>query len=154
MDAKFLFWSAALLNMAVMIGLMCNGVRQIRRGNVQAHRCSMIGATCLVALFLVSYLFKVTLLGKEDFELWSRAAVWTLRFHETCVLLLLMAGGFALNRSRRLRGTRNVTHERDDPMAPESAVRAHTRAGWAAVSAATLGLATAAVVLIGMYGRL
>ncbi len=154
MDAKFLFWSAALLNMAALFGLVCNGVRQVRRGNVRAHRRSMIGATCLVTTFLVAYLFKVTLLGKEDFALWSRAAVWNLRFHESCVLLMLLAGTLALRRARRLRGTRNVTRERDDPMAPERLVRSHTRAGWTAVSAAALGLLTAAIVLAGMYGRL
>jgi predicted small integral membrane protein len=154
MDAKFLFWCGALTNMAVMFGLMCNGVRQIRRGNVQAHKRSMIGATTLVFLFLLAYAFKATLLGKEDFSLWSQAHVWNLRFHETCVLVMLLAGGFAMLRARRLRETRNVTKERGDPMAPESLVRSHTRAGWTAVSSATLGLLTAAIILAGMYGRL
>lgn len=154
MDAKFLFWSAALLNMAAMFGLLCNGVRQVRRGNVQAHRRSMIGATSLVVAFLLAYLLKATLLGKEDFALWSRPDVWNLRFHETCVLLMLLAGAIALTRARRLRGTQNVTRDRDDPMAPERHVRSHTRAGWTAVSVAALGLLTAAIVLTGMYGRL
>jgi len=154
MDAKLLFWAGALLNMAVMFGLMCNGVRQIRRGNVTAHKRSMVGATSLVGLFLVAYLFKATLLGREDFSLWSTASIWNLRFHETCVLLMLMAGGFALVRSRRLRETRNVTKQREDPMAPEEHVRSHTRAGWAAVGSAALGLLTAVFVLVGMFGRL
>jgi len=154
MDANFLFWTGALLNMALMFGLMANGVRQVRRGNLAAHRRSMIAATALVAVFLVSYLFKATLLGREDFSLWSRAAVWNLRFHETCVLAMLLAGGFALLRARRLRATRNFTRERDDPIAPDSLVRSHTRAGWAAVTSATLGLLTAAIVLAGMFGRL
>jgi len=154
MDAKFLFWCAALLNMLVMFALMANGVRQVRRGNVESHRRSMIAATSLILLFLVSYLFKASLLGKEDFSLWSRAAVWNLRFHETCVLVMLIAGGFALARARRMRGTRNVTRERDDPMAPEATVRSHRRAGWTAVTAGLLGLATAAIVLAGMFGRL
>ena len=154
MDSKLLFWSGALLNMAVMFGLLLNGVRQVRRGNVIAHRRSMIAASCLVAAFLTAYLFKATLLGKEDFSLWSQAAVWNLRFHESCVALLMLAGGFALFRARRLRATRNFTKERDDPIAPESLVRSHTRAGWTAVGSATLGLLTAAIVLVGMYGRL
>lgn len=154
MDAKLIFWCGALANMAAMFALMANGVRQVRRGNVVAHRRSMIAATCLVAAFLTAYLFKATLLGKEDFSLWSQAAVWNLRFHETCVLFMLLAGGLALLRGRRLRTTRNFSKERDDPMAPESLVRSHTRAGWTAVGSATLGLLTAAIVLAGMFGRL
>ena len=154
MDPKFLFWTGALVNMAVMFGLMWNGVRQIRKGNVKAHKRSMIGATSLVLFFLTSYLFKAALLGKEDFSLWSQAHIWNLRFHETCVLLMLLAGGFAMLRARKMRATRNVTRERDDPMAPEALVRSHKRAGWTAVSAATLGLLTAAIILTGMYGRL
>lgn len=154
MDARFLFWSGALLNMALMFGLLFNGVRQVRQGNVQAHRRSMIGAASLVLAFLVAYLLKATLIGKEDFSRWSVPDVWILRFHEMCVLLMLLAGIVALTRARRLRGTQNATADRDDPMAPEPLVRSHTRAGWTAVSAAALGLVTAAIVLIGMYGRL
>ena len=154
MDPKFLFWCGAFVNMAVMVALMWNGVRQVRRGNVAAHKRSMIAATSLVGAFLVAYLFKATILGREDFALWSTPAIWNLRFHETCVLLMLLAGGFAFARARKLDGTRNVTRERDDPMAPEEVVRSHTRAGWTAVASAVLGLLTAGVVLAGMYGRL
>jgi uncharacterized membrane protein YozB (DUF420 family) len=154
MDAKFLFWCGALLNMAAMFGLMAYGIRQVRRGNVRAHRLSMIAATGLVAAFLVAYLLKASLLGREDFSVWSAAAIWNLRFHETCVLAMLIAGSLALLRGRRMESTRNVTKERDDPMAPELLVRRHTRAGWAAVAAAALGLLTAGIVLGGMYARL
>lgn len=154
MDAKFLFWAGALVNMALMFGLMLNGVRQVRRGNVAAHQRSMIAATSLVGAFLVAYLFKASLLGREDFSVWSTAAVWNLRFHEACVLAMLLAGGFALRRSRRLRATRNLTRDPGDPVAPAADVSAHTRSGWVAVLAAALGLVTAGIVLGGMYGRL
>ena len=154
MDAKFLFWAGALLNMAAMFGLMVNGVRQIRRGNVVAHRRSMIAATSLVGVFLVAYLFKASLLGREDLSVWSAPARWNLHFHELCVLTMLLAGGFALNRARRLRATRNATHDPADPVAAPGDLRVHVRAGRVAVAAATLGLLTAGVVLAGMYARL
>jgi hypothetical protein len=67
---------------------------------------------------------------------------------------MLIAGSLALLRSRRLEGTRNVTGERDDPPAPMALVRAHKRAGRAALVAAALGLITAGIVLAGMYSRL
>ena len=114
----------------------------------------MIAAAGLVGVLRTAYLFKATLLGKEDFSLWSQAAVWNLRFHETCILFMLIAGCLALFRGRRLRATRNFSKERDDPVAPESLVRSHTRAGCTAVGSATLGLLTAAIVLAGMFGRL
>jgi len=153
MDAKLGFWCFALLNMSVLVTFTARGVRQIRRGEVAAHKRSMITAASLVGLFLVSYLLKAALLGKEDLSLWSEFHVWNLRIHELFVLTMLLAGGFAIWRASKMAGMRNVTKNREDPSAPEALVRLHTRAGWAAVVSAALGLATAAVVLAGMLGR-
>ena len=154
MNATFVFWCAALVNMAAMFGLMLKGVREVRRGDVQAHQRSMVTATALVGGFLVAYLCKAAILGKEDFSAWSALSIWTLRLHETCVLVMLVAGIVALVRARKLKTTRNVTGERDDPPAPEALLRAHKRGGKVAVVAAGLGLATACAVLAGMYARL
>ena len=154
MNASFVFWCGALLNMAILFGLMLKGVREVRRGDVKTHQRSMIAATSLVGFFLVSYLCKVAFLGKEDFSQWSSLSVWTLRIHETCVLVMLVAGVVALLRARVLRTTRNVTKQPDDPMAPDELIRAHKRGGKVAVVSAGLGLLTAAAVLVGMYGRL
>lgn len=154
MDAKFGFWCLALLNMSVLFGFIVAGVRQIRRGDVASHKRSMITATCLVGLFLVSYLFKASLLGKEDMSVWSEFHVLNLRIHESFVLLMLLAGGFAIWRASKMAGMRNVTRQREDPVAPDAMVRWHTRAGWTAVVSAALGLATAAIVLAGMFARL
>ncbi|MEE3329701.1 MAG: DUF420 domain-containing protein [Myxococcota bacterium] len=153
MDAKLGFWCLALLNMSVLVTFIARGVMQIRRGEVAAHKRSMITATSLVGLFLVSYLLKASLLGKEDLSVWSEFHVWNLRIHESFVLMMLLAGGFAIWRASKMAGMRNVTKNREDPLAPETLVRLHTRAGWTAVVSAALGLATAAVVLAGMLGR-
>lgn len=154
MDPKFLFWCGALLNMAAMFGFVANGVRQIRRGRVEAHRRSMVTATALVALFLGAYVVKSGFLGREDFSLWSVAAIWNLRIHESCVLVMLLAGGVALQRAWRMRGTRRVTRDPADAPTPEAALRWHRRAGWTVVVSAALGLLTACFVLAGMYLRL
>ena len=58
MNATFVFWCAALLNMALMFGLMLKGVREVRRGDVKSHQRSMVTATALVGGFLVAYLCK------------------------------------------------------------------------------------------------
>lgn len=154
MDAQFLYWCGALLNMAVMFGFIVTGVRQVRRREIAKHRRSMLIAISLVVGFLASFVLKSRLLGREDFSMWSEAAVFNLRFHETCVLVMLLAGGFALWRARRMKGTRHVTREPADAWAPADVVRWHKRAGWTVVASAALGLLTAGLVLAGMYTRL
>jgi hypothetical protein len=67
---------------------------------------------------------------------------------------MLLAGAVALTRARRMRGTRNVSRDPADRPAPAGTVRWHHRAGWAGVVGAVAGLASAGVVLYGMYARL
>ena len=114
----------------------------------------MLTSAWLVVAFLVSYVFKVMLLGREDLAVWSNVYVQTLRFHETCVLVMLVAGAIAITRARRMRGTRNVSRDPAVAPAPESIVKWHRRAGWTAVVGAVAGLLSAGVVLVGMYARL
>lgn len=154
MDPKVLYWTAAFVNLAVIAGLVLRGVVHIRRGDVVRHRRAMLTGAWLVAAFLVSYGLKVAFLGREDLSVWSAFQVHTLRLHETCVLAMLVAGSVALTRVRRMRGSRNVTRDPADPPAPESTARWHRRAGWTGVIGALTGLASAGVVLAGMYARL
>ena len=98
-------------------------------------------AASLVALFLVSYVAKVWLLGREQLELWDARYVHTLRFHETCVAVMVLAGSRALWLGAKTGFT--------DPLR----ARSHRRAGRTAFVAAGLGLASAAYVLFGMYER-
>jgi uncharacterized membrane protein YozB (DUF420 family) len=148
-----MYWTGALLNMAVMAGFAVQGVRQIRRGEVARHRRSMLISIALVLAFIGSYALKVVFLGKEDLDTWSLPAVRTLQFHELCITALLLGGGFALFRGMGLRKTRLVTHHADDPEADPKRVRSHRRAGRIAVGGAVLGWLSAAFVLAGMYAR-
>ncbi len=154
MDPKVLYWTAAFVNLGVIAGLVIRGVAYIRRGDVVRHRRAMLAGAWLVAAFLVSYGLKLAFLGREDLSVWRAFHVQTLRLHETCVLAMLVAGTVALTRARRMRGSRNVTRDPADPPAPESTVRWHRRAGWTGVIGALTGLASAGVVLAGMYARL
>jgi len=154
MDAKFAFWCGALANMAVIFALVLRGVACARRGEIESHRRSMLTAAALVAGFLVAYLAKSFVLGREDMSVWSAAHVWNLRIHETFVLGMLVAGGSALVRARAFAGTRERTRRASDPAAPPSSLRSHKRAGWVAVVSAAFGFLTAAIVLAGMYARL
>ena len=153
MDPKLFFWTGALVNMAVIVGLAFAGVHARRHADIPQHRRLMLSCAGLVGFFLLSYVFKLVFLGREDMSVWSPYAVWVLRFHETCVLLMLLAGFFAARRGVALAGTRNVTLDPADPVASPERARGHRNAGMLAVVAAVLGLLSAAVVLFDMYQR-
>lgn len=146
MDPKLLYWTGALANMIVVVGLALAGVASVRRGEVERHRRLMLTASALVGAFVVSYVLKLTFLGREALSTWSPAAVWTLRVHELCVFTMLGAGVVAALRAGRMR---------DAPRAPEHAEtrRQHRAFGRVAVLAACAGVVTAALVLAGMFGR-
>lgn len=153
MDARALYWTGAFVNFGVITALAIYGVAKIRRGEVTRHRRSMLACVALVVAFLVSYVLKLALLGRENLAVWSDFHVNNLRFHETCVLLMLVAGGVALTRARKMRSTRSVTRDPASPPARRSTLRWHHRAGWTGVVSAVLGLVTAGIVLLGMYAR-
>jgi hypothetical protein len=152
-DAKLIFWTLALVDLAAVAALSASGVRHRRRGDIRRHARNMIGAVSLVLLFLVAYVAKVMLLGHEDLAVWSPPQRWVLWIHESCVFTMLIAGAVAGQRALRLRRTRNATRDPGDPPAPARLASWHRRAGWTAVAAAGLGFASAALVLVGMYQR-
>jgi len=153
MTPGLLYWTGAFANMLVIVILAGVGVRERRRGRIRQHRRDMLIAAGLVGGFLVSYVLKLALLGREDMSGWSGNAVWTLRFHELCVLSMLLAGGLAARRGSALGRTRAASLDLADPPPAPGAALAHRRAGWTAVVAAALGLLSAALVLVGMYQR-
>lgn len=146
MDPKVLYWTGALCNMVIVVGLALVGVASARRGDVARHRRLMLGASALVGAFVVSYALKLAFLGREALSTWSPAAVWVLRLHELCVFTMLAAGIVAGVRAWPMRAA---------PLAAQHAERRarHRVAGRVAVIAACAGVATAGLVLVGMYGR-
>ncbi|MFI5314528.1 MAG: DUF420 domain-containing protein [Myxococcota bacterium] len=152
LDPKLAYWTAAFANMVAAVALAVFGVRRIRRAEVAGHRQLMKTAALLVGLFLLSYVAKVAVLGREQLELWEPRFVSVLRFHETCVAVMVLAGARALY----LATTRKLA----DPPTPESverrarSARSHRRAGWTAVISSALGAVSAGYVLYGMYARM
>lgn len=153
MDPKLWFWSAALADLAAVVGFTIVGVRRARRGAYAAHRRSMLFAVAGVALFLIAYGFKRSLVGSEDLSVWSDVARWNLWIHESFVTTMLLAGGVALFFGRKLRRTRLVLATPDAPSPDAALRRRHRRAGWTAVVCAALGLATAFGIWAGMLAR-
>lgn len=62
----------ALLSAAAIVSILF-GVRAIKRGNVSRHRRAMLTTTGLFVLFLVLYLYRVSLVGPTEFD---PAAQW------------------------------------------------------------------------------
>jgi uncharacterized membrane protein YozB (DUF420 family) len=153
MDPRLVYWSFALLDLAAVVGFAAAGVAAVRRGDVARHRRRMLPAAALVGLFVLSYLAKLALLGREDLASWGWTSIWVLRIHELWVFTMLLAGAVAGSRALRLRRTRNATRDPRDPPAPAALVRWHRGAGRTAVAAAALALVFAFMILAGMYRR-
>jgi uncharacterized membrane protein YozB (DUF420 family) len=152
LDLRLAFWTGALVNMGALVAFAIGGVRAIRRRDVASHRRRMLAAAALVGVFLASYALKVLLAGRESRAGWSAFDVTVLRAHETCVAVMLVAGAVALAQARRL-GLRARFEPGFDAASRSAGMRLHRRAGWIALVAAAAGLATAALVLAGMYAR-
>lgn len=150
-DPKVLYWTGALVNFFAVVVFALLGVRRIRAGAVRAHRRFMVTAASLVGLFLVSYLLKVSFLGKEDLSLWSAGRVTVLYLHETCILIMLLAGATAGTHAYRFRRSLPADSILPPGAAGRRERRWHRRAGWTAVVASALALVTAGFVLMGMY---
>ncbi len=153
MQAKLIFWSLALANMAAVVGFAWRGVRAIRANDVALHRRSMQNAGVLVCVFLLAYVLKRWWIGSEDLTVWSSAALWNLRIHESFVATLLIVGSTALVWGRRIGRTQRATGNAEDAPTPPALLRRHRRAGWIAVTSAALGFATACGILAGMLER-
>jgi len=139
MDPKVLYWTFAFVNMGFVVGLGLYAVSQLKAGYPGRHRRMMISAAGLVLGFIISYLFKLQFLGREDLSTWSTTSTSILRFHETCVMFMVVGGGLALRWGRQLRATRSFSLNPDDPLADTLLARRHRRAGQVALAGASLG---------------
>jgi len=153
-DAKVAYWTAAFINLGVLTAFAAVGALRARRGEVARHRRAVTIAAALVVGFLISYPFKLWFLGRENLELWGTSAVWVLRAHEACVLIMLAAGTTAIVRGRRLAQTTPYADNPEAPPMPPELRKRHRCAGRLAVLAAAASWVTAGFVLAGMYSRL
>ena len=154
MDAKVAYWTAAFINLGFLTGLAFVGVLRARRGEVARHRRAITVAGALVVIFLLSYPFKLWFLGRENLTAWSDGYVYALRFHETCIALMLIAAITAARRGLRLVKTAAYTDTTNAPPTMPGMKKQHGWAGRLAVFGALLAWVSSGVVLFGMYARL
>jgi uncharacterized membrane protein YozB (DUF420 family) len=153
MDAKLLFWTAALVNLGVLCGFAALGVRHARRGEIARHRRAMKIASWMIVAFVGAYVLKVIFLGREDQSVWTLLDVWVLRVHELFVVLMLGGGSVAWIQGAKLAQTRLVTHDPGDPAPDPAVARLHRIAGRVGVIGALLAFVMAIGVLAGMIAR-
>ena len=153
-DPKTAYWTFAWLNMGVIVVLAWLARSLVQRSDVRGHRRLMLGASTLVVLFVLSYVGKVALLGKEELGTWGlehRIALWV---HEACVAVMLGGGITALVHAYRTGLAPGSP--RSGSLAPDREARGrrlHRAAGLTSVISATAALVTAGYVLYGMYMR-
>jgi uncharacterized membrane protein YozB (DUF420 family) len=150
MDAKLAFWCAALANLGLILVFAVLAVQAVRRGDVRTHRRRMLTAASLVGLFLVSYLVKLVVLGREDRSLWTALDRTVLYVHETCVAAMLGGGALAGFRAWRFRARLGPALTLPGELPGRVP---HRRAGWIALVGAALAFVTAGGVLAGMFVR-
>jgi len=150
MTAKLWFWLYAWVVTMNILGSAVYGVRQAQKDDLFAHRRWMNISCWLVALFVVSYVFKVVFLGKEDLNTWKDSYVIVLRIHELFIGIMLFAGGMGRWLAHRFRDSLAATQV-DEPTAAMR--RRHTVLGKITLLAASAALITASFLIYGMLER-
>lgn len=137
MSGVMVMWSLALACAGAGFVSAATGLWLARRKRIAAHRRMMLLAGALVGLFVVVYLAKVILFGREPKAEWTDVELVVLRVHEVLVAVFLIAGARAAWLSRRLTV--------DPAGGPEEARdrRHHRLAGRIAVGAYGLAMITA-----------
>ena len=115
-----------------------------------AHRRWMNASCWLVVLFVVSYVFKVVFLGKEDLSTWKASYVVVLRIHELFIGVMLLAGGLGRWLAHRFRDSLTATQVN---AAMAILRRRHTILGKVTLVAASAALITASILIFGMLER-
>ncbi|MFP5287694.1 MAG: DUF420 domain-containing protein [Thermoanaerobaculia bacterium] len=154
MDPRLIYWSFALLVLLLMVAAALLGWWSARRKDVRRHRLFMNTSVVLCLFFLVSYVWKVFWLGKEDLSVWSRSDLLVLRIHELLVgTMLVLGGGGRLIAGRFSRWILPSGHLSSAGEDRRKALRLHRRMGRIAILISAAALITAALILAGMYQR-
>ncbi len=153
MNSNLAFWCFALLDLGAVVTCVALGVARVRAGDIAAHRRSMLGAVTLVGVFLLSYLVKLAVLGREDRSDWTSFDFAALYIHESFVAAMLLGGALALWRARGFRGQLGEGWRLPEDGQPLEGVERHRLAGRLAAVGALLAFACALAVLAGMFSR-
>ncbi len=153
MNANLAFWLYAYVLTVIAVAIGFRGIFLARRGELARHGRHMRLACNLILFFAASYLVKVFVLGREDKSDWSAFHFAVLMVHESFIFIMLIAGGYARWLARQFGDTLTAPLA-DLPEDLRRKRRRHAVSGKLTITCATLALATAAVVVQGMFARM
>lgn len=149
MNPNFIYWcfAYAWMSLVVVIGVLA--VRQVRAGDLAGHMRKMILVCNMLLFFVVTYVVKVLVLGRELKEGWEMIDFIILYTHEAFIAIMLVTGTWA-----RLLGNK-VRARLDNPTDADMAMRRrHKKLGQMAFLSAFAALVTATGVMWTLYRHL
>lgn len=150
MNSNLIFWFYAYAVTVCALVFAFRGVGRAKKGQLEAHRKDMIRACNLIILFVLSYVFKVLFLGREDKSSWESTYLWILYIHEALIGLMLVTGVWARILAAKLATTLTDPNPSDMILTLR---RKHAKIGRTCIIAAVCALFTAAIILYGMWQR-
>ena len=148
MTYNLAFWVYAYGLMTVAMILAFRAVTKIRKGDMRGHMRLMILANRLILFFVLSYLFKMIFLGREQKSDWSQFRLIVLYIHESLIGLMLISACYTRFLAHRFRERMFETPVSE---ADSALRRRHKRAGKWTLLFAVCALFTASMVLYGMF---
>lgn len=145
MNANLGFWLGAWLLFGSAVATVGRGVWLARHQRHDEHRRAMTAAVWLIGAFLVAYVAKVLVLGREDRSAWTSADVMVLRIHESLIAIMLLSGTWT-----RLAAARLATSSTGIVGTPADR-RRHRRLGRLTAIAAIAAFGTGSWVLLRMW---
>jgi len=142
MSANLTYWLFAFVLMTTAVLIACRGIVHVRAGRLVSHMKHLNLACNLLIFFVVTYVGKVFVLGREVKTDWSFLDLFILRTHETFIAIMLITGIWARVLAGKYRDRLEQPTEADLTLR-----RKHKLLGKLAVTSAVCALFTAMAVL-------
>ena len=150
MTMKLAYWVFAYFLTIAAVAVALNGISHVKKGDIQTHLKRMVFSNNLILFFVVTYVFKMTFLGREDKSQWSTLYLVILYVHEAFIGFMLISGVYARVMARRFKSSLEAS---DIPEQHQIWRQKHKTAGKLTLLFAILAIITATGVLHGMFSR-
>lgn len=148
MELKTALWYGVLGSITVGYVIALVGVNAARHHEVRAHSRSMTAACAIVGLWLIAYVTKQVLYGREHFG-GTDHEYWTRYFPLACLHMLLAVTTIGLGSYNLYLGRRKIHGGGVGAMS--SRLLTHRRLGWLTVWSFSATMATAYLVYLMLF---
>lgn len=150
MNWNLVFWFYAYGLTMLALLMAYTGVGAAKRGELARHKALLNFACNLILFFVVSYVFKMLFLGREDKSTWTLSYKIVLYIHEALIATMLVTGARARWLAHKFRDSVFAQQLPDEHIGMR---KQHRLMGKICIYAATFALLTASVILYGMVQR-